>query len=335
MAEFIIGNPLTSLARRHEPLRRLLWRLDYGVVWLIEKFMRVLPVDLSSRLGGRIGGLIGPLLRDKSEIFRRNFATAFPELDERELDTLVARAWRSAGRVLGEYPHLDSILEEPGRLQIEIRHPIPVMGDTSRPFIVAAAHLGNWEVICSAMARLGIPNASLYSPPTNPLLDKLLLDSRRALNCELVPRDNSARRLMRTLQGGRSVGVVMDRRVDDGHPIRFFGHDKMSTLMPAKLALKFNCELTPVQVQRLGDARYRVIFHPPVQPSDPAADETAQAADMTQQVHEHFEAWIRESPADWFCSKRMWAKDKKRGKKGKIGNLEEDGHDADVSSYAA
>lgn len=334
MAEFILGSPLRRWARRHEPLRRILWRIDYALVWLLYQITRALPVDQSSRLGERIGAFIGPLMKHKSAIFRDNLAVAFPDLDAGELDALVRKAWGRAGRVLGEYTHLDAILEEPGRLEIRILAPVATYANTARPLVVATPHLANWEVVCSALAKMGIPNASLYSPPSNPLLDQLLMSSRRALNCELLPRNNSARALTRALRTGRSVGVVMDRRVDDGSPIRFFGHDKPSTLMPAKLALKYRCDLVPTQVQRIGDARYRVTFHAPVKPADPGADETAQAADMTRQVHALFEAWIRENPADWFCSKRLWARPGEPPKQGTIGT-EESGHDADVDSYAA
>ena len=170
-----------------------------------------------------------------------------------------------------------------------------------------------WEkgMVGAAMGRLGIPNACLYTPPTNPYLDRMLADSRKALNCELLPRDNGARLLMRALKQGRTAGIVADRRVDEGKPIVFFGRDKLSTLMPAKLALKFDCELVPAQVERLDDARYRVTFHEPVKPSDPQADENAQAADMTTRVHRHYENWVRQHPEDWFCSKRLWDKRKK------------------------
>ena len=69
---------------------------------------------------------------------------------------------------------------------------------------------------------------------------------------------------MRALKQGRTAAMVMDRRVDDGKPIQFFGAEQDSTLLPAKLALKTGCELVPVQVERLQDAHYRVTFHPPV-----------------------------------------------------------------------
>lgn len=308
MAEFLVGNSLRKLAREHRFLQRLLWRLDYSIVWLVARLAQQLPIDMASRFGARVGRWIGPRLKHKTAIFRANHALAFPELSDSELQQLGVDAWGQAGRVLAEYPHLETILKEDGRLEIDIREAIATYTDPSKPCVVVTAHQSNWEVVCSAMAKLGIPNASLYSPPTNPLLDRILLESRQALNCQLLPRQNSARLLMRALKKGRTAAMVMDRRIDDGKPIEFFGHDKLSTLLPAKLALKNNCELVPAQVERLQDARYRVTFHPPVRPTQPAADETAQATDMIQQVHAHFENWIRQQPADWFCSKRLWPK---------------------------
>ena len=308
LAEFIVGNSLRKLAREHRFLQRLLWRLDFALVWLVAWLARRMPIDTASRFGERLGRFVGPKMRRKSAIFRQNLAIAFPELGPEALDSLLQDAWGQAGRVLGEYPHLETILAEEERLDIEIREHIDSFNDPSQPCIVVSAHQSNWEIACSAMARLGMPNASLYSPPSNPLLDRMLLESRQALNCQLLPRDNSARLLMRALKEGRTVGMVMDRRVDEGQPIEFFGHDKDSTLIPAKLALKHHCPLVPAQIIRRKDARYQVIFHPPVHPRDPMASENEQAIDMIQQVHRQFEQWIRERPAHWFCSKRLWPK---------------------------
>lgn len=328
MAEFIVGNPLRKLARKHRFLRLLLWRLDFVFVWLLLKLAKLLPIDAASRFGDRVGSWVGQRMASKTAIFRNNMATAFPESSDAELDQLVTRAWGRAGRILGEYPHLTTILNEPERLLIEIREPIETYANPTRPCVIVSAHLSNWEVICSAMARMGIPNASLYSPPTNPYLDRMLLDSRRALNCELLPRDNSARLLMRTLKQGRTVGMVMDRRVDEGQPIEFFGRDKLSTIMPARLAQKFHCNLVPVQVERLQDARYRVTFHPPVHPTDTTVDKTTQAIDMIQQIHHQFEDWIHQQPQDWFCSKRLW-------KKVKPNQIKEADSDTRIDSHAA
>lgn len=327
VSEFIVGNPLRKQARKHPALRSFLLRLDFAMLWTLRALYRLLPIDLGSRLGQRIGAFFGPRLESKTAIYRNNLAIAFPQLSEAELDDLLRRAWGQAGRILAEYGHLEAILKDPERLQIDIREPIATYSDPSQPCVIVTAHQSNWEIVCSAMARMGIPNTSLYAPPSNPLLDRMLLDSRRALNCELIPRENSARPLMRALQNGRTAAMVMDRRVDDGEPVRFFGHNKLSTLLPAKLALKFNCDLVPVQVERLKDARFRVTFHPPLHPGSSSADMNSQAIDLTQQIHAHFEDWISQNPQDWFCSKRLWPK-------GTIGQREDVGSNADAEHYA-
>ena len=328
MSEFIVGNSLSKWARDHRFLRTLLWRLDVVVVSLITRLARLLPIDMASRFGDSVGSWIGPKLKKKTAIFRANMVIAFPELTEVEIDELVIRAWGRAGRVLAEYPHLATILKEDDRLVIDIREPLAACENPTRPCVIVTAHQSNWEVVRCAGAKLGIRNVSLYSPPSNPLLDRMLLESRQALNSELLPRDNSARLLLRALKKGQSVAMVMDRRVDEGTFIRFFGRNKLSTIMPAKLALKLNCDLVPAQVERLQDAHYRVTFHPPIVPKDTDADETTQGIDMIQQVHRQFENWIRQQPEDWFCSKRLWPKDTTR-------QTEEADSDADTESYAS
>lgn len=328
MAEFIVGSPLRKIARKHEFLRQLLWRIDFALIWLLQKLLQALPIDLSSRCGERLGTWVGPKLKSKSAIYRENLAIAFPDLGEAQLNELVQRSWGRAGRVMAEYAHLETILKDAGRVQIDIREPIDTYSNPSIPCVIVTSHQSNWEVVCSAMASMSIPNASLYSPPSNPFLNRLLLKSRAALNCELLPRDNSVRPLMRALKQGRTAAMVMDRRVDEGHPIRFFGHDKLSTLMPAKLAIKFDCPLVPVQVERLQDARFKVTFHRPIHPCEPSADEDERAIDMITQVHAQFEAWAREKPTDWFCSKRLWPK-------GKLNKLKEAGPQAGTDSYAS
>ena len=123
MAEFIVGNSLRKLAREHRFLQRALWRVDYLLVSLVAWLARRLPIDTASRFGSRVGAWIGPKMKAKNAIYRANLALAFPGLDDSELDTLIAEAWGQAGRVLAEYPHLETILKDNDRIQIEIREP--------------------------------------------------------------------------------------------------------------------------------------------------------------------------------------------------------------------
>ena len=62
------------------------------------------------------------------------------------------------------------------------------------------------------------------------------------------------------------------------------------------------------KIERLQRSSYRLTVHEPVEPDDSITDEREKAVDMIRRVNEHFEAWIRERPDQWFCSKSMWPK---------------------------
>lgn len=308
MARFIVGHRLRALGDRHAWLQRLLYRLDRCFFGALLGILRLLPLDTASRLGAAIGGALGPRFRKGSAI-AANLRVALPELDEAQRARVARDAWANAGALFAEYAHLPDFVggHARDRLEVEVAVPLRACAEPAKPAIFVAAHMANWELIAGAVHRLGLPLACVYTPPTNPLLDELLHRWRAELGCELLPREDSMRPMIRALAAGRSLGIVADRRVDSGRPVMLFGHPKPTSIIPARLALRFDCELVPVRVERLAGARFRVSFHAPVAHAA-GSDEIERAVLMTEQVHRLFEGWIRARPGDWFCSKRLWPK---------------------------
>ena len=169
------------------------------------------------------------------------------------------------------------------------------------------AHVGNWE-LAAAAGRQRVPMTVIYAPSRNPHVDRMLRRRREALGCGLVSLEEGVRPLIRELSESRSVGLVVDTRDDDGAPISFFGLDKLTTLAPARLALRFGCELIPVRIERLGAARFRLTVHEPVRPDPALASDRERALQMMGEVNRLFEQWIRERPEQWICMKRAWPK---------------------------
>lgn len=305
MARFILGHRWRAVGARHGRAERILYRLDRAFFGALLSIIRRLPVDAASRLGARVGGALGPRFK-KARALTDNLRLAFPELSEEERTQIAREAWANAGAVMAEYAHLDQIAAS--RIQIEVSGDLATLRDPAKPSIFVAPHQANWELCASAVVKLGIPLAVVYSPPTNPLLDELLARWRSRIGCDLLPREDSMRPLIRALAAGKSIGMVMDRRVDSGRPVPLFGHEKATTLIPARLALRYGCELVPIRVERLRDANFRISFAPPVDKANLTGSELDQAVELTRRVHERFEEWIRAAPGQWFCSKRLWPK---------------------------
>lgn len=307
MAQFIVGNRFRKKLDDWPWVQRIIWALETVVIGTVLLLVRLMPVALASRVGGQIGMWIGPRLK-KNKAFKLNFKTAFPDMPEADRQQLQQQAWGSAGQVFAEYLHLGTICDQ--RLEIEVIGDIEVFNNPETPAVFVAAHYANWELAAGAIARKGIDVAVVYSPFANPYLDSIMRRARAGLGAGLLARDESTRAMIKQLRKG-SIGLVIDQRVDSGVPIPFFGMDKNTTLVPARLALSKRCELIPIRIARTGLARYKVSFYPPIKPADTEASAEEQSVQMMAQVNDYFEQWIRENPGDWFCSKRRWAKVRK------------------------
>jgi KDO2-lipid IV(A) lauroyltransferase len=270
--------------------------------------------DTASRLGARLARRFGPGL-GKTRHIRRNLKIAFPDLLPGETDELVRNIWANIGSIIGEYPHLRTICNTRAeeRLEIVMQEPLEVFQLSDKPAVFVTAHLSNWEIGAATIAHLGVPLTVVYTALQNPHMDRLLAAARDALGFRTVERNSAARELLRRLKHGTSVGLLVDQRVDSGDPTPFFGKDMLTSTTPAQLALRFDCDLIPVQVQRLQGARFRVTFHKPVTADDPNADTAEKIAQITRNINRLFEAWIRERPHEWMCTKRRWPKDPNRG----------------------
>lgn len=309
MAALFLSDAWRKRLDRSPALKQARWRLEAGVLGLFWLVCAALEPRSASALGRRLLRAIGPSLA-KSKHVERNLQLAFPGLDATGRRALVREVWGNTGAVLGEYPHLKVMCHEQFDRHFERveKSDLADYRSGKRYAIFAVAHLGNWEVSAATAIHLGIPVTTVYAPSRNPYIDRMLLRRRGALGCNLISRADGPRPLLRELAEGRSVGLVVDARDDSGVPIPFFGMPKLTTLAPARLALRFGCDLIPTRVERLGDARFRVTSYEPVRP-DPALAEKDQATQMMAEVNRLFEQWICARPQDWMCIKRAWPKE--------------------------
>ena len=310
MPQFIIGNSIKSFAEKYPVVRNAIWLAEAGIFRAFFGLLGLLPVETASRLAQRLAMAVGPHLK-KHKVFMRNIELAFPDKSAQQCEVIVRGIWANMGAIIGEFPHLQTICqdEKHKRLKIAVAGHIEALQQSGgKPVIVVSAHQSNWEVAGAAVSQMGIPCADAYTPMGNPWLNRMISKYREVLGVKFFPRENSMKPMLRHLANGESLGFFMDQRIDDGQPVPFMGMDKMTTVVPAKLGLRFDCQILPLRVQRQGDAQYLVTFYPPVQVDDEDADEAEKILQITRKINGYLEHWVRESPMEWFPSKRRWDK---------------------------
>jgi KDO2-lipid IV(A) lauroyltransferase len=73
----------------------------------------------------------------------------------------------------------------------------------------------------------------------------------------------------------------------------------------AVLALRFDCDVLPARVERLGRARFRLTVFPPLT-LPRSGNNHADVATLMAQVNKILEDWIRDRPEQWFWLHRRW-----------------------------
>ena len=271
-----------------------------GLLWLVS---RLLPVTWASRLGGSLFASFGP----RSWKQRRILANLTRVLGSDDADVLLPLSrgvWRNLGAVLAEYPHLKMIRRE--RVELVLDPAVQAMVNAHQPLMVLAAHLGNWEVIVDCMNRLGLPVVVVNAAQKNPLLDRAIRYFRSAEPAQYVAKGDALRKLLRPAHANANLGVLLDQRADTGVMLDLFGEPALTTIIPARIALRLQRPMVPVQAQRLPGARFRVTFHAPLRNETAFADEKTAATAATEQFQRLLEDWILEDPGQWLCTKRRW-----------------------------
>ncbi len=273
-------------------------------------FFRVMPLDAASAFGGWLARTVGPLL-GISKRARLNLRRALPGLSDAEIGHIVRGMWDNLGRVVAEYPHLGQFkLYEPGgRVTVEgFREIVDARGPKTR-FIFFSAHFGNWEIATLAATQAGLDVIEIYRAANNPFVDELINEARGIVRSELVPKGSvAARRALGALAEGKHICMLVDQKMNDGIAVPFFGRDAMTAPAIARLALRFDCPIVPVRVERLKGTRFRFTVLPQIEVPD-RRDTADNVLETMKRVTAVIEDWIVARPEQWLWLHRRWPRE--------------------------
>jgi KDO2-lipid IV(A) lauroyltransferase len=289
--------------------RFITWPLSGGATWLGIRLMQLLPIDAASRLGGGIARTVGPLLPISNRA-RHNLRASFPDWDEPRVETTVRGMWENLGRVAGEFVHLQylDVSGDDPRVEVVGREHFWGLRDDDAPGIVFSAHLANWEILPKLAAPNGITMHSVYRAMNAPLADRVLRQSSGHHEDELIAKGPAgAMKLARIMRNGGHIGLLVDQKLNEGINVPFFGRPAKTATVIALFALKYRCPVVPARVERLGGARFRVTFWPPIALPD-SGDAKADTLALMTDVNGWLEEWIRQTPEQWLWLHRRWGK---------------------------
>ncbi len=297
-----------SLVKRWPALRNGAWWLEGRLFGALLGLAERLPPEWAGRLLARLFGWFGPHTAKAAKV-DANLCFVCPDASARERRALVKQVFRNLGLATAELLAVPKLLaQRTSRFEFDVDPASAALLAARRPVLWVTAHLGAWNLNNVLIPEYGIEASYLYAREANPHLHELFYRMRKIPGIHLYPNSGGLLRLQRELKAGRSIGLVIDTRLDEGELIPLFGVPTPTNTLAARLALRAGVPLVSLWTERLPGFRYRLHVEAPVSPPELAATDDDRAIAMTTELNRRFETWIRRDPTQWMCLKRRWPK---------------------------
>ena len=270
---------------------------------------KIIGLRNASYLGGIIGRVIGPLFRSKN-IIKQNIKNGLGEVDKKRETEIINGMWSNIGSTFAEYVFLKDFKFNKtnfDHIKINGTNYLNEIKNNNEPAIFYSGHFANFELMAMELDKFGIKCAAIYRPLNNFFLNPLMEYLRMKYVCpNQIPKGRiGMREIISKVKDGYSIALMVDQRVSEGPRTLFFNKPAHTTTIPAQLALKYNCKLVPVSLERKEDVNFEMTIHEPYKVKKTGNDEE-DTKNITLKINQIIEKMILKNPTQWIWSHNRW-----------------------------
>lgn len=292
----------------------MLQLIEYSAVASLLFLVQLIPLSLIRILSRLLGGLFFWLVPRRRRIALDNLAHAFPGEKAEEIERIARESFISVVFTFLESAKFRSVFTGPDAFERvrqssdgleQLFRKARGVHDESGGCIFVTPHIGNWEFLPHVSALVGIPLAVVVRPLDNPYLEKLMYQSRTETGQAIIPKRNAFMVLQKTLQSGRSIGLLPDQSTMKGITVEFFGRMATATPVPALLAITHKRPIVVVACCRKEGGKYDGFVCDPIWPGE-YESEKAEIFRITTEMTRNMESIIRKYPEQYLWMHNRW-----------------------------
>jgi len=190
--------------------------------------------------------------------------------------------------------------------RIDGYHHIQNAYEKGKGVLALTAHFGNWELLTIIAAMIQFPINIVVRPLDFKPLDLFIFNLRTRYGGKIIPKQRSFRTIIRCLNRGEMVALLMDQNVDwyEGVFVDFMGHRACTNKGLALLALKTGAPVIPVFMIREKKG-FRAEFGPEISTLK-TGDRQKDIEANTREYNRVIENVIHRYPDQWFWIHQRW-----------------------------
>jgi len=278
--------------------------IEYAGLRLVSETIGRLPLDAGPSICAGVARFAGRYIKGLRTRALRNLGHAMPEMSEARRSEVLIEMLDSLTRTLTEYRYLQKLTDDKDRIEVVGLEHLHAAKGAGNGAVLVTGHFGNWEAVRIAFAQNGWPPAIIYREFNNPLFDRF---GQKLMSVTDAPIFHKGRRgslgMLRHVRGGGATLILTDQRFSRAPEIPFFGQPARTSMGSAEIALNYGAALLPVRGERIGrTSRFRVVIEPPLETVERSAEE------VTAEINNRLETWVRDRPEQYFWMHNRWGK---------------------------
>jgi len=284
-------------------MKTIIHFIQFILIKIMFFIFQIIGYKLSSNFGFLIGKFIGPIFKSK-KIIIENLRTAkiSHKLTYNKLATNVLGNY---GRIFAEYIHLKNFRNDKLKKYISINgyQHLEKIKKSKKTVVFISGHFNNFELMAMQIEKSGIDLAAIYRPLNNPYLNKTMEIIRKKEICRNQIKKGRAgtREIIRNLNNGKSIAIMVDQRVREGKKVPFFETLAATTTIPAQLIKKYNCELVPIYIEREKFNYFKMYISEPIK-----FKKTKTILEITIFINKILEKMILKNMDQWIWTHNRW-----------------------------
>ena len=285
-------------------MKNINYFIQFVLIIFLYSLYKVIGLKSSQKISSYIFSLLGPIFRSK-KITENNLSKAFPLITETEKKKIIKNMWVNYGKIFSEYSFIKNfrISKLNEIISIENENYLNEVKVGKNPVIFISGHFNNFELMAMCIEKFGIDLAAIYRPLNNKFLNPLMEKIRKKYICRKQVKKgiSGTREILRHYKNGTSIALMIDQRVSQGVKTDFFGHEALTTTIPAQFVKKFNAKIVPIYIERTKNNSFKLKIYKAIE-----FDKNENVSSITLKLNKILEKMILKNPDQWIWTHNRW-----------------------------
>ena len=281
--------------------------LEAIFVYFLFLIIKVFGLNFGRKISSTIFLKIGLFFRSR-ELVEKNISYVFGNTNNSE--KIIKSMLTNYGKVFAEYVFLNKFhsngFKEP-HIQISGKEILDDIIRKNQQAVFVSGHFGNFELMAMELAKHKIKLAAIYRPLNNFFLNPFMIFLRKNYICknQIKKGFRGTVEAVEYMKKKYSIALMVDQRLGQSERYPFFNKPAHTTTLPAQLAIRFNCKIVPIYLERKENDLFKMEILQPVE-VNPKNNSENEKKSITIKINNIVEKMILKNPGQWIWTHNRW-----------------------------